>query len=378
MTKRLILLTVIVCCLLALVAYSKWHTEPAKASGVIEADEIRLGSRVGGRVAQVHVQEGQAVESDMVLVQLEPFDLLEREREQELTLVAREAEYERMRAGFREEEIAQAKAKLDQLQAHLELLRAGPRQQEIEASRGRLALAKAQLKLADHDFERLSKLVQANATSEQELDNARQALEVASANVLVRHEELELIELGTREEELREAEARVEEVRQAWQLMKRGNRKEDIDRARASRDAAKAQLDAIRQQMNELRIRSPIDGVIEALDLQPGDMVAAGAPVLSMLDPRRLWVRAYVPENWAGVQVGRRVRLTVDSYPGRPIYGQVAFVARQAEFMPSNIQTPDERSKQVFRIKITIENEENELRPGMLADVWLDPIGAEK
>ncbi len=121
-------------------------------SGFIEADEIRLGSRVGGRVLQVHVEEGQTVKQGTVLVELEPFDLLERERELELSLAAREAEYKRFIAGFREEEKAQAKAKLDQLQARLDLLRAGPRKQEIEAARGRLALADAAKRLAEQDF----------------------------------------------------------------------------------------------------------------------------------------------------------------------------------------------------------------------------------
>ena len=79
MTKRFILLASFVGALLALVVYSKWHPEPARASGFIEADEIRLGSRVGGRVSRVHVQEGEEVEAGMVLVELEPFDLLERE-----------------------------------------------------------------------------------------------------------------------------------------------------------------------------------------------------------------------------------------------------------------------------------------------------------
>ncbi len=94
MTKRFIILALIVGALLALVVYSKWHPEPPRVSGFIEADEIRLGSRVGGRVSIVHVQEGQEVAAGTVLVELEPFDLLEREKEVELSLVAREAEYQ--------------------------------------------------------------------------------------------------------------------------------------------------------------------------------------------------------------------------------------------------------------------------------------------
>ncbi|TWT71477.1 HlyD family secretion protein [Crateriforma conspicua] len=372
MASRIFILMLIAGGLLGLVAYSKWNPEPLRVSGIVQADEIRLGSRLGGRVAVVHVAEGEEVDAGTLLVELEAFDLLEREKELELLLAARESEYKRFVAGFRDEEKAQAKAKLDQLQARLDLLRAGPRKQEIEAARGRLTFANAEKKLAEQGFSRLSKLAQSNATSQQEFDAAREALEAASANVVVQKQELELLEAGTREEELREATARVEEARQAWQLMQHGYRSEEIEQATASRDAARATLAAIRQQKAELSIRSPIAGTIESLDLQPGDMVASGAPVLSVLDRHRLWVRAYIPQNRSAVKVGHRLGLTFDSYPGERFSGVVSFVARQAEFTPSNVQTPEERSKQVFRIKISVENEADLLRPGMMADVWLD------
>ncbi|MDV6032948.1 MAG: HlyD family efflux transporter periplasmic adaptor subunit [Phycisphaera sp. RhM] len=377
MLTRFIPLTAAVGVLLALVFYSKWNPDPPRVSGMIEADEIRLGSRVGGRIAMVHVQEGQEVAAGDVLVEFEPYDLLEREKELELSLAARQSQYQQTLAGFRDEEIAQAKAKFDQLQARLDLLVAGPRPQEIEAARGRQALAEAEKRLATQGYERLSKLAGSNATSQQEMDAAREALEAASANLVVRQQELELLLAGTREEELRGAAASVEEARQAWQLMQRGYRQEEIEQAKASRDAAEAALQAIRRQKEELRVKSPIDGRIEALDLQPGDMVAPGAPVLSMLDRNELWVRSYVPQTRV-VNIGRRLRLSIDSHPDRTFEGVVTFVARQAEFTPSNVQTPEERSKQVFRIKVGIDDQDDLLRPGMIVDVWLDELGANR
>ena len=375
MTKRLLLLILFVSALLALVFHSKRNPKPPRVSGFIEADEIRLGSRVGGRVSLVHVEEGQFVEQGKVLVELEPFDLLEREAELEFSLAAREAESRRFSAGFRGEEKSQAKAKFDQLQARLDLLKSGPRQEEIEAARGRLVLAKAERKLADQTFQRVTRLTRENAVSRQEYDNAREALEAASANASVRQQELKLLQNGAREEELREATARVEEARQAWLLMERGYRSEEIERAKAARDSAKAALEAIRRRKEELNIKSPIDGIVEAMDLQPGDVVAAGAPVLSMLDKNKIWLRAYIPQSRVSVQVGQRVRLTVDGYPQEPFEGTVSFMARQAEFTPSNVQTPEERSKQVFRIKVAIDDHRDLLRPGMMADVWLDSLG---
>ncbi len=104
-------------------------------------------------------------------------------------------------------------------------------------------------------------------------------------------------------------------------------------------------------------------------------MIAPAAPVLSMLDRDHLWVRTYVPQSRVAIKVGDHLRLAIDSYPDQRFDGVVSYVARHAEFTPSNIQTPEERSKQVFRVKIDVDNRDDLLRPGMMADVWLDEIG---
>jgi multidrug resistance efflux pump len=90
------------------------------------------------------------------------------------------------------------------------------------------------------------------------------------------------------------------------------------------------------------------------------------------MDTSELWVRAYLPENHLDVQVGQKVAVSVDSFPGRRFDAHISYVARQAEFTPGNVQTPEERSKQVFRIKVTLDSGLQELRPGMAADVWLE------
>jgi multidrug resistance efflux pump len=94
--------------------------------------------------------------------------------------------------------------------------------------------------------------------------------------------------------------------------------------------------------------------------------------VISMMDRRSLWVRAYVPEDRMDVEIGRAVAVTVDSRPGQRFAGRVGFIARQAEFTPGNVQTPEDRSRQVFRIKVILEEGRDVLRPGMGADVWLE------
>lgn len=376
MIRRLLSILVPICVLAALLAYSQLRQQPLHVSGFLEADEIRVGSRLGGRIQAVQVEEGEQVRTGQVLVELEPFDLLQREQEALETLASLDAQYQSLVSGLRPEEIAQAKARYDQYKARFDLLDAGPRAQEIAAAQARVRLAEAELKLAKQNYDRAAQLYEKQATAKAEFDAASQRLEAAHASVAVRTEELALLEIGTREEEKREARARVEEAMQAWQLAAKGFRSEEIQQAKAARDAAQAALNAIREQKKELQIICPIDGIIEALDLRPGDLVPAGAPVLSVMDRRRLWVRAYVPQNRVGIAVGQKLWVTVDSFGEERFHGEVTFIARQAEFTPSNAQTPDERSKQVFRIKVELEEGLEQLRPGMTADVWLEPVEA--
>ncbi|MCA9040358.1 MAG: HlyD family efflux transporter periplasmic adaptor subunit, partial [Planctomycetaceae bacterium] len=117
---------------------------------------------------------------------------------------------------------------------------------------------------------------------------------------------------------------------------------------------------------------APVQGTVEAVDLQPGDLVPTDAPVISILDHSHMWVRAFVPENRQAVNVGDEVTLTVDAFPDEEFIGRISYVAHQAEFTPRNVQTSDERAKQVFRIKVELPEGTSRLRPGMAADVWLD------
>lgn len=373
MLTRVLLIAVPVVALTGVLLYSQSARDGLKVSGFIEADEIRLGSRVGGRVHQVLVEEGQTVRAGEALIKLEPYDLLEQQQEAASQLAQRQAELDRLEAGFRPEEARQAEARHAQLAARLELLKNGPRQQEIDAATSRVRIAEAELELARQNFQRVQSLRESRAVSEEEYDAAEKELQSARNTVVVRTKELEDLELGTREEEIAEAEAKLREAEAAWDLIKHGFRQEEIAAARAARDAAKAKLAALGERIEELVIKTPVDGTIEALELQPGDLVSPSAPVLSIMDTSNLWVRAYVPEDRLGLTpVGNKLPVTVDSYPGVEFPGKVTFVSRQGEFTPSNVQTPEERSKQVFRFKVTLLEGLDKLRPGMAADVWLD------
>jgi multidrug resistance efflux pump len=364
---------VVAAALIGVIAYSQWRGKPNQVSGFIEADEIRLGSRVGGRVAKVLVEEGQRVRQGEVLVELEPFDLLELQRGAAAALAGAKAEYERLSAGFRPEEVLQAQARVAQLEAHLEMLKNGPREQEIQAARAYQQAAQSEGKLAQQNHQRLLSLAAKGAAPQEDLDSATDKLQAAQAMLVVREQQLGLLLAGTRQEELAQARAQLEEAQHTLQLTTKGYRTEEIAAAKAACDAAQSALDALQLRIDELKITAPVDGEVQALELHPGDLVVANAPVLSLLDQRHLWVRAYVPEDALHLQIGQSLRVTVDSYLGESFTGEVTFIAGQAEFTPSNVQTYDERVKQVFRIKVALQDGLDRLRPGMAADVHLEP-----
>jgi multidrug resistance efflux pump len=372
MLKRVLAIIVVVIVLVAGLLFSQFRHEPLRVSGFIEADEIRVGSRVGGRVLKVSAVEGQRVKVGDPLIELEPYDLLDRKSEAQATLASRQAELRRLESGFRPEDIAQAKARRDALAANLAQLRAGPRTQEIAAAQARLDQSLAQQQLAQLTYNRIKPSFERSAASAEEMDSASESLRAAQAQAAARQQELELLKAGTRREEIEQAEARLAEADAAFALMQAGYRKEEIEQARAAVEAADAAVKAIDRQLGELKISSPVDGAVEAVELQPGDLVAANAPILSLVDNSNLWVRAYVPEKHLNLQTDQKVRVTIDSFPGRDFPAHISFIARQAEFTPGNVQTPEERSKQVFRIKATLDGNLDVLRPGMAADVWLE------
>ena len=372
MAMRIILGLGFAALLIGALLANRWSPADDHVSGFVEADEIRLGSRVGGRVLSVHVQEGQPVSKGAALLQLEPYDLTERRAQAAAQLAGAKARLDLLRSGFRSEEIAQAKARRDRLAASLAALQAGPRPQEIEAGKARLDAATAQLALARANYDRIRRMFASKATSRDELDRADDELQTALANSRVRSEELALLREGARREDIDGARAELEESQQALALLEAGYRSQELAQAQAELAAMSAALAAVERQLAELVVRAPVAGVVEALDLRPGDLIAASAPVVSMLDLSNLWVRAYVPENRLDVKLKQQVRVTVDSYPQRSFKGHIAFIARQAEFTPSNVQTPEDRSKRVFRIKVSMDDGHELLRPGMAADVWLD------
>jgi multidrug resistance efflux pump len=316
--RRWLLLPLVIVALLVALRWSQTQAAEFHVSGFLEADEVAVGSRVGGRVAKVHAQEGALVEAGAVLFELEPFDLGERRAREVAGVAAREA--------------------------RLAALRAGPRKQEIAAARARLEAAQAAQALAELEDQRTRSLVADAIRSRDALDRSQAELDSARANVRARAEELGLLEEGTRSE--------------------------DIAAAAAELDSARASVAALDRALEELVERAPLAATIEASDLQPGDLVAPNAPMAVLRARGELFVRAYVPQDRLAFAVGDRAEVGVDAYPARRFAGRVTYVAPRGEFTPSNVQTPEERSQVVVRVRIALEEGAGELLPGVAADVW--------
>lgn len=149
----------------------------------------------------------------------------------------------------------------------------------------------------------------------------------------------------------------------------------NIAAARARVEQAHAQLADIDAQIQEMKIVAPTDSILEILSVKVGDVLPANREVATLILPQRLWVRVYVPEPWLGlIKLNETVRVRVDSYPGRDFSGAVEQINRKAEFTPRNVQTVEDRIKQVFGVKIHLDNKEDALRAGMSADIFFPNV----
>jgi RND family efflux transporter MFP subunit len=138
---------------------------------------------------------------------------------------------------------------------------------------------------------------------------------------------------------------------------------------------ARAQLADIDAQLKEMQVVAPAESILEVLSVKMGDVLPPNGEVATLLLPQHLWVRVYVPEPWLGrIKLGEQVRLRVDSFPGKDFPGEVEQINRQAEFTPRNVQTVEDRIRQVFGVKIRLPNNDDRLRAGMSADVYFPNV----
>jgi HlyD family secretion protein len=359
--KRVVIIVLVVAAVGAGLAYSAgWfrHDSSLQGSGTVEARDIRVGSKVGGRIEKVLVREGDTVQAGQVLI---TFD----DKELQAALDQSRAAAEKARRGYRPEEIAEARAALEEAKADYEQRKNGYRREDIAAAQSDLDRAKADEVRAQLDFERYDALAKKDLVSKQQRDTAEATWKMAAAQQQNARHKLDELHQGYRPEEIASAEAHYHQTQATFEKFARGNRREDVDLAKASYSYDEARF-------REREVIAPSAATVEVLDVRPGDLIAPNTPVATLLERDQIYVRIYIPETEIGhVQLGQKAEVRVDSFSKTVFEGTVEQINQQAEFLPRNVQTREERVHQVFGVKVRINDSSNQVRAGMAADIKL-------
>ena len=318
--RALLILSLLV---LAVAAGLYFQSRPAPdlgvlwVSGNIEITDAEVSFKIAGRVVERSVSEGESVKAGQAVARLDTSELAQEVALRSAEVRAAEAALAELVTGSRPEEIAQSEAVVRRMQADVARARA--------------------------DFKRLKKLYELDNVSVQDYDAAKSAVEVTTAK------------LGEAQEQLR--------------LVQKGPRIEKIERSRAQLQQTKEALALAETRLSYATLTSPLTGLVLSHNIEPGEFVAPGTPIVTVGDLEHVWLRAYVDETDLGRgKVGQAAQVTTDTYSNKVYEGRVSFIASQAEFTPKSVQTKKERVKLVYRIKITIANPEMELKAGMPAD----------
>lgn len=296
--------------------------------GNVEIRDAHLAFNEREYIAEVLVEEGDTVEKGQVLARLDK---------------------DRLNAA-----IAGAEAQLEAREQVVKQLERGTRPQQVEQARAEVAASEARLENARLDLERVRSTTASGASPAQALDDAQARYRVEQEVLEVRRKALDLALAGPREEE--------------------------IAQAKASRDAAAAELRLLNVRLEESGLRAPAPGVVQSRILEPGEMAAPNRPVLTLAltDPK--WVRTYVSEpNLGRIRQGLEATVYSDSFPDKTYKGWVGFISSVAEFTPKTVETTDLRPKLVYETRVYVEDPNDELRLGMPVTVTLpvtpSPIG---
>jgi len=346
-------------------------------SGNIELTEARLGFKRPGRLETRHVDEGDTVTTGAVIARLDTAEL-ERQRERAAAAVAiAESRLAMLDHEIRllEENVAVAidsrQAELGQAKASLRELETGSRKQEIAEAEAAVERVKTESAQAKRDFERVTGLFNSGVVSVSDRDAARTRFEAAEASLKQLQEQLALVREGPRSERIDVARAGVERSKAGLRGAKASEIELELKKLErpiryAELQGARADVALIDTQLADSVLTAPMAGVVLTKSAEPGEILAAGTPVVTVGDLARPWVRAYILETDLGrVHLGDRVNVTCDTFPEKIYEGRVSFIASEAEFTPKQIQTREERTKFVYRIKVNLPNPNYELKLNM-------------
>ncbi|MGE0452019.1 MAG: efflux RND transporter periplasmic adaptor subunit [Vicinamibacteria bacterium] len=290
------------------------------ASGHVEATDVRISTKVAGRLASMEVEEGDAVSVGQPLARIDTTDL-------ELAL-------------------RQARAERDQAAAELRLRLAGYRQEDIAELEAQIRATRADLEAAERDLQRMQGLYARGSGTEKLRDDARTRRDVGAA--------------------------RLQAQQQSLARLRAGFRVEEKDAARARLRALEARVAQLEQQVADATITSPAGGVVTEKIAEAGELLQVGSAVCVLTRLDDAWLNVYVSEPDLGrVRLGQAAEVVTDD--GQRRQGKVSFIASRAEFTPKNVQTRDERVKLVFKVKLALPNQDGLFKPGMPAEARFAP-----
>lgn len=389
---------------------AKGEANAVSASGTIEATEVNISAQTGGLVKKVLVAEGDEVQRGQLLLKLDDALLQDKVSQAEASLKAARANLSKVEAGATPKEIKvaqvtadNAKTAVDQAERKLAEVKTNTAQ-DLAAAQTTVDNAKAtrdwtlaereealkdwqdKVKKYEHPVLHLPNYT---PSQEAEVNTAKDKADTAYTAFLTAEEaykaalEANGVAQFKAQSALQTAQDQMDAVRGQYQLAlaqlalkKMAPRKQDTNIALSQVDQTEIALRTAQEQASHAIVKSPIDGTVLTLSTNTGEVVAAGVPLVAVADIDRVKLTIYIREDELGkVKPNQRVRVKVDSYPGRTFPGRVSLIASEAEFTPSTVQTKEERITTVYAVKITLNNKDHVLKPGMPADAEIETGG---
>jgi membrane fusion protein YbhG len=339
-------------------------------SGRIEGDDAAVSAKLAGRIREITVREGDHVEAGQVIAVLDDAQI--RAREQQSEAMVRQAEA-RLRLSQHQvtvlgEQLRQSEIGVGQARADAE--------GRVNEAEGRLAAAEAQLAqaVAAHaqakwERDAYTRLVQKGYVAEQDAMQKQYTEEAQAAVVSANRRQVEAARgaVTTAKANLDNPAIRSAQVAaiQAQILQAQA----DIAASQADAERAKAALDEARANRADLQVIAPFTGTVATRTAEPGEVVAPGTPIVTLVNLGQVYLRAFVPGGDIGrVRVGQPARVYLDSAPNAPIDAQVIRIDPEASFTPENTYFREDRVKQVVGVKLLINGALGFAKPGMPAD----------
>ena len=341
-----------------------------QASGTIEATQVGVAPKIAGRVIKIAVREGEQVEAGQLVAELDAAEVDAQARQAQAAVDAArtrpaqaDASVTLARASV-DAQLVQARAQVESALAVLEANKAN-----VAAAEANLQAIETNLARTESDLARLEALYRDGAVSAEQIETARAAAKATRAqrDAARAQRDAAQIQLGAAGAGVAQARAALAVAEANRQTV--GIRQQDAVASRAQL----AQAQALLQQVEILRsytiLKAPMAGVIVAKNVEVGDLVGVGAPVVTVADLSQVYLRVFVSEgDLARVKLGQPVDVRVDGFPGRTFRGAVDQINSSAEFTPRNVQTKEERVKLIFGVKVALPNPDGVLKPGLPAD----------